>query len=234
MDSSFSGFPPEGIQFLADLAANNNRQWFEANKKTYQEQLLKPAQSFVLALGERLRQISPAIRYDSATNGTGSLMRIYRDVRFSKDKTPYKTNISMSFWQGSGKKTAHPGFFVRFEVDGGGIFVGQHGFDGPHLAAYRDAVADAKMGKELEEALALVTSRGDFEIGGEHYKRVPRGYDADHTRAELLKYNGLWALNTDAIMPPDLYEPQLVDICFANCQKMAPIHEWLVKMESLL
>jgi uncharacterized protein (TIGR02453 family) len=232
MDSSFSGFPPEGIQFLADLAANNNREWFQANKNTYQEQLLKPAQRFVLALGERLQEISSTIRYDTATNGTGSLMRIYRDVRFSKDKTPYKTNISMSFWQGPGKKTAHPGFFIRFEVGGGGIFVGQHGFAGPVLAAYRDAVDDEKMGQELEDALALVKSRGDFEIGGAHFKRVPRGYDADQPRANLLKYNGLWALSSDAIVQPDLYEAELVDICFDNCKKMAPIHEWLVKLEN--
>lgn len=80
MNSSFSGFPPEGIQFLADLAANNNREWFQDNKNTYEEQLLKPAQLFVLALGERLQEISGAIRYDTATNGTGSLMRIYCQV----------------------------------------------------------------------------------------------------------------------------------------------------------
>ena len=229
--SSFSGFPAEGIQFLSDLAANNNREWFQANKKIYQNQLLKPAQLFVLALGERLREISSTIRYDTATNGTGSLMRIYRDVRFSKDKTPYKTNISMSFWQGPGKKTAHPGYFIRFEVSGGGIFVGQHRFDRPVLAAYRDAIDDEKMGKELEGVLELVKSRGNFEIGGKHYKRVPRGYNADHPRSDLLKYNGLWALAPNAIEPSDLYHEKLVDICFENCQKMTPVQEWLVKLQ---
>ncbi len=234
MNSSFSGFPAEGIQFLADLAAHNNREWFQANKHTYEDQLLKPAQLLVLALGERLQEISSSIRYDTATNGTGSLMRIYRDVRFSQDKTPYKTNITMSFWQGPGKKTAHPGFFVRLEVGGGGIFVGQHGFDKPVLNAYRAAVVDEQMGRELEDALALVKSRGAFEIGGQHFKSIPRGYDVDHARAYLLKYNGLWAVTSEAITQPDLYGPELVDICFDNCQKMAPIHEWLVKLENRL
>lgn len=94
---TFSGFPREGISFLADLAGNNNREWFQANKKLFHEQLQKPAQQFVISLGLRLQEISPGIRFDPSTNGSGSLMRIYRDTRFSKDKTPYKTNISMAF-----------------------------------------------------------------------------------------------------------------------------------------
>lgn len=104
---SFSGFPEEGIQFLADLDVNNNRDWFQANKKLFQERLQIPAQQFVAALGVRLLKISAGIRYDTRTNGSGSLMRIYRDTRFSKDKTPYKTNISMAFWEGPGKKIGY-------------------------------------------------------------------------------------------------------------------------------
>lgn len=228
---SFSGFPKEGIQFLTDLADNNNREWFQANKTLFQEKLQKPAQQFVVTLGMRLQEISNGLQYDTRINGSGSLMRIYRDTRFSKDKTPYKTNISMSFWEGAGKKMANPGFFIRFEPGGGGIYVGQHVFDKVKLKAYREAVVDEEMGSELEEALAKVKASGDYEVGGEHYKRVPRGYDADHPRANYLKYNGLWALNTNPFTKSDLYTPELVDICFAHCLQMDPIQRWLVKLD---
>ena len=232
MDSqSFSGFPKEGVQFLADLASNNNREWFQSNKRIFQEQLQKPAQKFVVALGVRLQEISPGIRFDTRTNGSGSLMRIYRDTRFSKDKTPYKTNISMAFWEGPGKKMASPGFFIRFEPSGGGIYVGQHVFDKIKLEAFREAVIDNQMGPELEAALAEVEIVGDYEVGGEHYKRVPRGYDVEHPRATYLKYNGLWAVNPTAVKEADLYKPELIDICFEQCQRMDPIQRWLVKLD---
>lgn len=228
---SFSGFPRAGIQFLADLAANNNREWFQANKEIYQEQLLVPAQQFVLDLGRRLQEISSGISYDTRTNGSGSLMRIYRDTRFSEDKTPYKTNISMSFWEGTGKKMANPGFFLRFGPSGGGIYVGQHAFDKAKLAVYRDAVVDERLGSELVQAVASVARLSGCEVGGEHYKRVPGGYDSAHPRADYLKYNGLWVVNSTAVQEAALYQPELVDICFEQCRQMAPIQRWLVKLD---
>ena len=102
---TFTGFPREGIQFLRDIDDNNNRDWFEAHKHIYQTALVEPAQAFIVALGERLQTIAPNVQYDTRTNGSGSLMRIYRDVRFSKDKSPYKNWIGIVFWEGQGKKT---------------------------------------------------------------------------------------------------------------------------------
>jgi uncharacterized protein (TIGR02453 family) len=226
---SFSGFPPAGMQFLRDLAENNNRAWFQAHKKDYLTHLLGPAQAFVVALGERLKALSPHIIYDVRADGRGSLMRIHRDTRFSKDETPYKTNVSMVFWEGRGKKTENPGFFVRLEPTRAGIFAGQHAFPKPVLAAYRDAVIDDTMGAELEETLSTVRASGVFQIGGEHYKRVPPGYDPDHTRADLLRYNGLYAFSPP-ISAEQFASAEMVDVCFEHCQKMAPLHYWLVKL----
>ena len=106
----FYGFPREGVQFLEDLAHNNNREWFEAHRQDYREHLLAPAQSFVIALGQELKSISSAIEYDTRTNGSGSIMRIHRDVRFSKDKTPYYTYLRVVFWEGGHKKMENPSF----------------------------------------------------------------------------------------------------------------------------
>ena len=227
----FPGFPQEGLRFLADLQANNDRAWFEAHKATYQTHILAPAQDLVFALGERLKKdISPGIVYDTAANGSGSILRIYRDLRFSKDKRPYNPHVRLVFWEGKRKKMENPSFFVRISPDGVGVYAGLHVFPKPVLAAYRDAVVDDQLGPGLEAAIAEVQGAGAYSLGGEHYKRVPRGYDAEHPRADLLRYNGLWAHATDPVNPAVIVTPQLVEVCLEHCRDMAPLHHWLVKV----
>jgi uncharacterized protein (TIGR02453 family) len=225
----FSGFPGGGLQFLEDLAQNNNREWFQAHKEVYTEHLLGPAQDFVMALGERLKTISRGLTFDIKTGGRGSILRIYRDLRFSKDKRPYNTNLRVFFWEGSRKKMENPGFFVRIGPHRGEVFGGMHQFPKPFLAAYRDAVVGEQMGMGLDAALASVRGAGKYEIGGEHYKRTPRGYDSDHPRAELLRYNGIYA-QAPEFDREVLLKPELVDVCFEHCRSMSPLHRWLVKV----
>jgi uncharacterized protein (TIGR02453 family) len=224
---SFTGFPTEGLSFLEGLAHNNNREWFEAHKADYRSFVLEPAQAFVVALGERLKLLSPEIAYDTRTNGSGSIMRIYRDLRFSKDKTPYNANLRAVFWQGAGKKTENPGFFFGMDAHGAALYGGMHGFPKSVLTAYQEAVADDVRGAELEAALETLRSAGVYEIGGERYKRVPRGYDPDHARADLLHYKGLH-VRSPQIEAPVLTTPELVEVCFEHCRAMAPLHHWLV------
>lgn len=144
---SFGGFPMRGLQLLAELAANNNRAWFEAHKAELQTQLLSPAQSFVLALGTRLRAIDANLHIDPRTDGGGVLMRIYRDTRFSSDPSPYKTNISGLFWAGSGKMTERPAFGFQLSPDGLDLMASIFVFPPALLAAYRQVVADERHGK---------------------------------------------------------------------------------------
>jgi uncharacterized protein (TIGR02453 family) len=227
---SFTGFPLEGLQFLADLAENNDRDWFNPRKQVYLDTIVAPAVAFVETLGEQLRFISPHIQYDTRTNGQGSLMRIYRDTRFSPDKTPYKTWIGIRFWEGAGKASENPGFFFGFDTTAGGLHVGMHGFDKAMLTAYREAVADDALGQELEAALKDVRGAGAYELNGEHYKRVPRGFDPDHPRADLLRYNTLYA-SSPGIEPAVLSSAGLVDVVMDHCQNMAPVQQWLVKVK---
>jgi uncharacterized protein (TIGR02453 family) len=229
--STFTGFPQEGIQFLVDLAMHNERGWFEAHRDVYQTALLEPAQAFVMALGTKLQTIFEGIHVDTRTDGSGVLMRIHRDTRFSPDKTPYKTNISGLFWEGSTKKTESPAFGFQIEATGLGLMAGIFKFPPAMLAAYRAAVIDEHSGTELENSLETVRSAGKYEIAGEHYKRVPSGYDASHRHADLLRYDGLYVFSP--IIPvSDLLTPGLVDICYAHIRKMAPIQQWLVKIAS--
>ena len=97
------------------------------------------------------------------------------------------------------------------------------------LAAYRDAVVDDTLGPALERAIAQVQAAGDYEIGGAHYKTVPRGYDVDHPRAELLKYNGLWA-HASGLSREASRRPSLVELCAGHAERMAPLFRWLVRL----
>ena len=227
---TFEGFPAQGLAFLSDLERNNDRDWFQAHKEPYQQTVLAPTQDFVVALGERLQAISPGIRYDPRANG-GSILRIYRDLRFSKDKTPYNPNVRVGFWEGAGKRMENPSFLVRIQPDGVSLYAGVHVFPKPFLTAYREAVDDEGLGAELEAAMAAVRAAGGYTLGGEHYKRVPRGYETDHPRADLLRYNGLWAHTADAMDAALITTPGLVEACFKHLSTLAPLHHWLVEVQ---
>jgi uncharacterized protein (TIGR02453 family) len=227
--TTFAGFPIKGLQFLRDLSANNNRDWFKAHEQSYREDILEPGRLFVIALGERLKTISKGISYDPQTNGTGSIMRIYRDLRFSKDKTPYNTNLRIIFWEGPLKKTENPGIYFSMDANEAVIYSGLYMFSKDQLDAFRQAVLDRGLGSELEQALADVKAAGDYKTGGATYKRVPAGYPIEHARAQYLLYTGLYG-QSPIIKPEVLTQPTLVDVCFAHCKNMAPIHHWLVEM----
>ncbi|MFQ5552573.1 MAG: DUF2461 domain-containing protein [Thermoplasmata archaeon] len=226
----FTGFPGEGLHFLQTLEKNNDREWFQKNKQLYLDHIVAPAQSFVVAMGERLQEVFPSMRYDTRTNGQGSMGRIYRDIRFSKDKRPYNTHVWFAFWDGPGKKMESPGFGIGFDPEGWGIHGGSHMFSKPLLEAYREAVDDETLGPELEEAIAPLQKGGAYEIGEVKYKRVPRGFDPEHPRAHWLKYGGLWA-SKQFRETEVLLKPEFVDRCFDVAQEMAPLHRWLVKVD---
>lgn len=225
--SEFAGFPPQALTFLQDLSQNNSKEWYEAHKGDYIRYVRDPAQAFVAELGSRVKEFLPDIVVDTRTNGSGNLMRFNRDTRFSKDKSPYKTNISFWYWQGAGKKMGLPGLGMQIEISGAGLATGMFGFDKPVLAAYQQSVASDKHGPELLAIVDKITTAGDYTINGEQYKRVPREYAADHPRAEWLKYKGLWA-STPQIPWDVVTSPAFVDTCVQHFTVMAPLHHWIV------
>lgn len=223
----FTGFPSKGLKFLKDLAANNDKAWFEENREIYESQLVTPALFFIVEFGQLLQErISPDIVYDTRTNGAGSMFRIYRDVRFSPDKSPYKTHVGIFFWEGRGKKMDNPGYYFHLEPGGAVMYAGKYQFEKDQLIAFRDAVADSRKGVELVKAIAAVKKTG-YEIGEVHYKKVPRGYDPDHPRAELLRHNTLYA-KSSPIALKDVSSSRLLDICLDHARNMDPIQRWLV------
>ena len=228
----FSGFPEEALTFFAELGLNNNREWFNPRKEQYRKLVLEPAQAFVVAFGEGLQELSQDIQYDPRANGSGSLKRIYRDTRFSKDKTPYKTHLGIHFWQGPhDRKMDNPGFFFHMGVDGSWLYGGHYQFPGPLLAAYRMAVVDDGMGGEMIALLDRIRSNKGFETGGEHYKRVPQGFSKDHPRADYLRYNGLWAAS-GWIDREALTSSRLVEVCLDHARTMLPLIQWLNRVDA--
>lgn len=226
---SFPGFPPEGLQFLADLEYNNNRDWFQAHKSVFETTLLDPLKAFVSIMGQRLQSVSANIIHDTRTNGSGSISRIYRDIRFSEDKSPYKTYMGVFFWEGTGKKMENPGFHLHLDAKAAVARCGIYMFPKPMLTRYRQAVVDEALGADLVTAIDTVKNSGDYQIGGEHYKRVPRGFDADHAHADFLRYNGLGA-HSPQIDAATLTSPDLIDICFEHFYRLSPLHHWLVRL----
>jgi len=222
----FRGFPEGGLRFLDELALNNNKEWFEAHRREFEGYLLEPGKSFVAELGPRLRQhISPAIHAEPKVNG--SIMRMNRDIRFSKDKSPYKTWFGLWFWEGERRSMECSGFYLGLSGDGVSLGAGKHGFEPDLLERYRNAVVDPKLGADLERAIDEVKQSGDYEIHGRYYKQVPRGFDRDHARADLLLYNGLHA-TASVGEPVELQTPAFVDFTLRHYTALAPVHRWLV------
>jgi uncharacterized protein (TIGR02453 family) len=229
-EARFEGFPRQAPGFLKQLAKNNNRKWFDAHRGRYEAWILEPSRAFVVAMGEKLTRIAPDIEADPRVNG--SLFRISRDTRFARDKSPYKTNVGIYFWEGSGKRMECPGFYFHLEPDSLMVGAGIYRFPRGKLEAYRKAAVDKELGHELRAAVNKVgkTSFGrtGCRMPAPHYKRVPAGYDPDHFNAELLKYRGLYAGYEDRV-PAELHGARLVDYCFERFRKLEPIHRWLVK-----
>ena len=225
--SGFNGFPGECVNFFKDLGKNNNREWFAKHKGEMEEYVLEPARDFVFEMGKRLQKISPKIIADPRVNK--SIFRMYRDTRFSKDKTPYKTHLGILFWEGDRAKLECPGFYFHAEPPDLMLGAGVYRFSKPLMTVYRDSVVDPKHGPALVKALKAVEKKGDCTIGGKHYKRTPRGYDPEHKNAELLLYNGLTAGVTTKL-PKEFHSKAIVDYCFKRFKEMSPINEWLLDM----
>jgi uncharacterized protein (TIGR02453 family) len=173
-------FTPQFFDFLRELKANNNREWFEPNKPRYLIDVRDPVQAFIVAMGPRLRQISPQLVADPKR----SMFRIYRDVRFSKNKTPYKTNASCFFFhQAMGKEGT--GVYLNLEPERCYLGIGAWRPDPVTRTKITDAIA-AK--PELwREAVKGTEFRKVFTLEGEQMAKLPKRYDSDHEFAEDLK-----------------------------------------------
>ncbi len=222
----FVGFSAKTFRFLKALSDNNDKAWFTDHRDDYEAAYLHPALSFVQDMGPQLQKLSKTVSFEPRING--SLFRIHRDVRFSKDKTPFKDHIDLWFWEGPDKGWSTPGFFLRLSAKSLILGCGMHRFDKAQLERYRAAVADPKTGAALQRALATATAKGPYALPEPTRKRVPKGYDAEHARADLLRQDGLH-LTWTGKPPKEAKSEAFVPWCHAHYKALMPLHRWLLK-----
>jgi uncharacterized protein (TIGR02453 family) len=187
----FQGFPSETLRFLAQLARNNNRDWFAAHKADYEEHVLDPSLAFIGAMRTPLAKVSPLLEAVPKKTG-GSLMRIHRDTRFSKDKTPYKTNVGIHFRHATGCDVHAPGCYVHIQPGECFLGVGTWHPSPPSLAKIRRRIADEPAA--WKRARDNKPFRESFELAGESLQRPPQGFDRDHPLIDDLKRKDFIAL----------------------------------------
>jgi uncharacterized protein (TIGR02453 family) len=216
-------FTPELFTFLKQLRRHNNRDWFQANKPRYEAVVRDPCLRFIADLAEPLQRISPWLVADPHPT-RGSLFRIYRDIRFSPDKRPYKTHVGMSFpYRGNREKVHLPGFYLHLEPQGCFAAAGCWHPDNPTLVRIREAIV------ARPEAWRHAV-RG-LDLGGDALSRPPRGYAADHPLIEDLK-------RKDFIASVDFTEaqvcgPKFMDDFIAGCRKLSPLVGFLAHAAGL-
>jgi uncharacterized protein (TIGR02453 family) len=216
-------FGPELFQFLKQIKRNNRRPWFLKNREHYEEAVRQPCLRFVTDFGFRLRQISPWMVADAKPHG-GSLMRIYRDIRFSPDKRPYKTWVGMNFPHAGGTDEVQgAGYYLHLDAGGSFLAAGAWHPERRSLAKIRDAIAwKADEWKKAKRGL---------ELGGESLKRAPRGYPEDHPLIGDLK-------RLDFIASCEFTDPAVRGTRFlaevtAAAKKLAPLVGFLARAEGL-
>lgn len=213
--ASFGGFDRGLPRYLASLEANNEKAWFDAHRDEYERLYLEPAKAFTAAILPKLAKLG------ASAPQAGGLMRIYRDTRFSKDKTPYKTALHLRF----ASEKLSPALMFRISAGSLGVAAGCFGFDPKQLARYRKALGDASALRGLRSAIAKAEKAG-YALPEPHLARIPRGFDAEHPAGELLRRKGL-SLGGDRPLPAELFGPKALDYIVARFRELMPVQGWL-------
>ncbi|WP_319448398.1 MULTISPECIES: DUF2461 domain-containing protein [unclassified Mycobacterium] len=202
----FTGFTEAALDFYDDLEIDNTKSFWEAHKDVYLTSVRAPMSALTAALEPDF--------------GPAKVFRPFRDVRFAKDKTPYKTN--QGAFVGVGPAC---GWYVEIAARGVRTGAGFYDASASDLARIRAACADETKGKQLQKILAKL-ERAGFEVGGDRLKTSPRGYDADHPRIELLRHRSLTVMR-DYGFEPIIHTPELLDAVRADWKATRPLVDWV-------
>lgn len=205
---TFDGFPVEALDFYDDLEMDNTRSFWETNKHIYTESVLEPMNALTAELAKEF--------------GSAKIYRPYRDVRFSKDKLPFKTHQGAFVQMAEGT-----GYYVEVSPRGVRTGGGCYWFSPDRLAAFRAAIAHDHYGVELKKLVAALERKG-FELGGEKLKTKPRGFDADHPRIELLRHKSLTA-GRSLGFEPMIHTSALLDEVRKDWRAVRPLTEWIAR-----
>ncbi len=212
--AAFAGFPPQAMDFLRDLKANNDRAWFAAHKQVYETAIQGAARDFIDA-------ITPDLEALAGAPVAAKVFRIHRDVRFSKDKSPYNAHLHIGFHASDSRG----GLFFGLEPERLHLGAGAFQFTAAPLDRYRAAAADEVAGVQLERLAATLASAG-FRVDAPDLKRVPAPYPPDHPRGELLRRKGLtaWREFADRAV---IEGPELLGRSIDAFSMLAPLNAWI-------
>ena len=220
----FEGFPAAGLSFFRQLAQHNDRDWFEAHRAVWDEQIVPAMLSWCGELCERLRDVMPRLAFVPRVGG--SVYRLNRDIRFSRDKSPYKTHAAALLWEGGDKHDA-PGVYLRVAADevivGGGMWIFEQ--EG-RLDRYRKLLQEDDSAQRLASALSHARKAGLKVEAAEQLQRPPRPFTVDHPRAELSRYKGL---TVGKRIPPGewLHSRDALRRAESLARAYTPLHAWL-------
>lgn len=215
-------FSKATLAFLGELAANNNRAWFEQNKPRYEALVREPALDFIDAMAPALQDFAPHFRADLRKVG-GSLMRVYRDTRFARDKTPYKTNIGIQFRHELGKDVHAPGFYLHISTAESFLAAGCWHPAADALGRIRDLVA-----QQPEQWFAARDDErfaAHWMLDGDSLIRPPRGYAADHPAIDDLKRKDFIALAP--LAKSEVIGPRLLERATTQFAAAVPLMKFL-------
>jgi uncharacterized protein (TIGR02453 family) len=222
----FNGFSKQGIAFLNTLKDNNTKDWFEEHRYLWEEYILQPNISFVQDMGEMLQILVPNIHFKAKVSG--SLFKIYRDIRFSKDKTPMKSNIGILFWQGPNHRMQSSSFYLQYNLSEYMIASGIRNFKPELLKTYREYMKNESKRIELHKILHTLRLK-KYIIPEPKYKRVPSGFNKNEQHIYLALYNAMYAykiFQLDEIF----YTKELIDKLFQMYQDMFELHQFVYNM----
>ena len=220
----YASFKPETLQFLDQLAANNNRDWFRENKTRYEEQVLDVALRFIDSMHDPLHDIAPHF-VAQATRMGGSLMRVYRDTRFSKNKLPYKTNVGIQFRHEQAKNVHAPGYYVHIDPQQVFLGVGMWRPESEPLRGIRERIV-AKPA-EWRCVSGDKAFRRHFELGGESLTRPPRGFPKEHECIDDIKRKSFIAVKD--MDPGACLQPQFQRSVETAFKAATPFMQFLCK-----
>ncbi len=216
-EAGFSGFSEEAVAYLGGLKANNNRAWFADNKANYERAIKRPAAEFCSAMTGRLLDLT-GLEHGS------KIYRMHRDLRFSKDKTPYNSHLHISFIPESAM-AAPPHWFFGLEADSLAVGAGRFRFDKARLDIFRERGAGAD-GSELLALLRALANDG-VRANQPELKRVPAPHGQDHANAGLLRRKSL-SVWIDFDGPDAALGPDALDACLAAFARLKPVFDWLL------
>ncbi len=220
----YAGFEKRTIRFLEELAANNNREWFKENKPRYEDDVLDVALRFIISMQEPLAALAP--RFTAVpTRVGGSLMRVYRDTRFSKNKLPYKTNIGIQFRHEQAKDVHSPGYYVHIAPDDVFVGAGMWRPDSDSLRSIRERIAARPA--EWRRATGAAAFKRHFSLGGETLTRPPRGFDKDHACIDDIKRKSFIAVRE--LQAEDCLRPQFQRTVESSIKAAEPFMRFLCK-----